>query len=138
LHERYLREFGIDTGRIGDAEASPDCLSYTSYLIAAAYHEPWEVLVAALLPCFRIYWDVGCAIAQRAGPENPYRAWIDTYADEGFGKAVETAVATGDRAAAAVTTATRTAMLGAFVRACQYEWLFWDGAYQRRSWPSFD
>jgi len=26
----------------------------------------------------------------------------------------------------------------AFVRACQYEWLFWDGAYQRRSWPSFD
>jgi thiaminase/transcriptional activator TenA len=113
-------------------------LSYTSYLIAAAYHEPWEVLVAALLPCFRIYWDVGCAIAQKAGPENPYRAWIDTYADQRFGKAVETAVATGDRAAAAVTTATRTAMLKAFVRACQYEWLFWDGAYQRRSWPSFD
>jgi hypothetical protein len=28
-------------------------------------------------------------------------------------------------------------MLGAFVRACQYqyEWLFWDGAYQRRGWP---
>ena len=138
LHERYLQEFGIDTGRIGDIEASPDCLSYTSYLIAAAYHEPWEVLVAALLPCFRIYWDVGCAIGQKAGPENPYRAWIDTYADERFGKAVETAVATGDRAAAAVTTATRTAMLVAFVRACQYEWLFWDGAYQRRSWPSFD
>ena len=33
---------------------------------------------------------------------------------------------------------TRAAMLAAFVRACQYEWLFWDGAYQRRSWPSFD
>jgi len=138
LHGRYLREFGIDPGRIGEAEAWPDCLAYTSYLIAAAYHEPWEVLVAALLPCFRIYWDVGCAIAQKAAPQNPYRAWIDTYADEFFGKAVETAVATGDRAAAAATPATRSAMLVAFVRACQYEWLFWDGAYQRRSWPSFD
>jgi len=138
LHERYLREFGIDPARIGEAEASPDCLAYTSYLIAAAYHEPWEVLVAALLPCFRIYWDVGCAIAQTAAPANPYRAWIDTYADERFGKAVEIVVAIGDRAAAAVTAATRAAMLAAFVRACQYEWLFWDGAYQRRGWPSFD
>ena len=138
LHERYLREFGIDPARIGEAEASPDCLAYTSYLIAAAYHEPWEVLVAALLPCFRIYWDVGCAIAQTAAPENPYRAWIDTYADERFGKAVETAVAVGNRAAAAVTATTRAAMLAAFVRACQYEWLFWDGAYRCRGWPSFD
>jgi len=138
LHGQYLREFGIDPARIGEAETSPDCLAYTSYLIAAAYHEPWEVLVAALLPCFRIYWDVGCAIAQRAALENPYRAWIDTYADERFGKAVETAVAVGDRAAVAVTATTRAAMLAAFVRACQYEWLFWDGAYQRRGWPSFD
>ena len=137
LHGRYLGEFGIDPAGIGDAETSPDCLAYTSYLLAAAYHEPWEVLVAALLPCFRIYWDVGCTIAQKAAPDNPYRAWIDTYADERFGKAVETAVALGDRAATAVTAATRAAMLAAFVRACQYEWLFWDGAYQRRSWPSF-
>ena len=138
LHGQYLREFGIDPARIGEAETSPDCLAYTSYLIAAAYHEPWEVLVAALLPCFRIYWDVGCAIAQRAALENPYRAWIDTYADERFGKAVETAVAVGDRAAAATGAATRARMLGAFTRACQYEWLFWDGAYQRRGWPPID
>ena len=138
LHGRYLREFGIDPARIGEAEASPDCLAYTSYLIATAYHEPWEVLVAALLPCFRIYWDVGCVIAQKATAENPYRVWINTYADERFGKAVQTAVSTGDRAAAAVTVATRAAMLTAFVRACQYEWLFWDGAYQRRHWPSLD
>jgi len=137
LHGRYLGEFGIDPAGIGDAETSPDCLAYTSYLLAAAYHEPWEVLVAALLPCFRIYWDVGCTIAQKAAPDNPYRAWIDTYADERFGKAVETAVAIGDRAATAVTAATRAAMLAAFVRACQYEWLFWDGAYRRRGWPSF-
>ena len=138
LHGRYLREFGIDPARIGEAEVSPDCLAYTSYLLAAAYHEPWEVLVAALLPCFRIYWDVGCAIAQTAAPENPYRAWIDTYADERLGKAVETAVTIGDRAAAAATAARRAARLGAFIRACQYEWLFWDGAYQRRGWPAFD
>src|SRR5215471_18155804 len=65
LHERYLTEFGVDPARV-DAEPSPDCLGYTSFLLAAAYHEPWEVLVAALLPCFWIYWDVGSRIAKTA------------------------------------------------------------------------
>jgi thiaminase/transcriptional activator TenA len=93
------------------------------------------VLVAALLPCFWVYWDVGCAIAGNAMPDNPYHAWIDTYADPDYGAAVEKVVATADRAAEAAGAAVRADMLAAFARACQYEWLFWDGAYQRRSWP---
>ena len=93
------------------------------------------MLVAALLPCFWIYWDVGCAIAGRAAPDNPYRAWIDTYADPDYGAAVEKVVTTADGAADLAGAADRAGMLAAFTRACQYEWLFWDGAYQRRSWP---
>jgi thiaminase/transcriptional activator TenA len=135
LHEQYLRAFGVDPASLAEAEPAPDCLAYTSFLITAAYHGPWEVLVAALLPCFWIYWDVGCAIARKATPENPYRAWIDTYADERFGEAVQKVIAASDRAAEAATVATRAQMLAAFGRACQYEWLFWDGAYQLRGWP---
>jgi len=71
-------------------------------------------------------------------PENPYRDWIDTYADERFGEAVQTVVDTSDRAAAAATAPTRAKMLAPFDRACQYEWLFWDGAYQCRSGHSPD
>ena len=135
LHERYLRLFGVDPARLAAAEPAPDCLAYTSFLLATAYHEPWAVLVAALLPCFWIYWDVGCAIAGRAAPDNPYRAWIDTYADPDYGAAVEKVVTTADGAADLAGAADRAGMLAAFIRACQYEWLFWDGAYQRRSWP---
>jgi thiaminase/transcriptional activator TenA len=137
LHERYLAEFGVDPAQIASAEPSPDCLAYTSFLVATAYHDPWDVLVAALLPCFWIYWDVGCAIAKRTGAENPYRAWIETYADESFGEAVRQVIAITDRAAAAAVQAAQTRMLGAFIRSSQYEWLFWDGAYQQRGWPGF-
>jgi thiaminase/transcriptional activator TenA len=135
LHERYMKEFGVDPAKITDADASPDCFAYTNFLMAAAYHDPWEILVAALLPCFWIYWDVGCAVGRIAAPTNPYRAWIDTYADQGFGEAVRTVIAITDRAATAVAPATRAKMLKAFSRSSQYEWLFWDGAYQRRGWP---
>ncbi len=135
LHERYLREFGIDPSRLARAEPAPDCLAYTSFLIATAYQQPWEVLVAALLPCFWIYWDVGCAIAAASTPANPYRAWIDTYADPQFGDAVRRVIAVADRAADAASATMRAQMLAAFTRAAQYEWLFWDGAYHRRRWP---
>jgi thiaminase/transcriptional activator TenA len=135
LHERYLAEFGLGGDAVAAAEPSPDCLAYTSYLLAAAYHEPWEVLVAALLPCFWIYREVGVAIAGKAAPGNPYRAWIDTYADERFAAAVTTAIAIADEAGAAAAPAVHARMLAAFSRCCQYEWLFWDGAYQRRGWP---
>lgn len=135
LHARYLQEFGIDPARLAQAEPSPDCLGYTSFLLATAYHDPWEVLVAALLPCFWVYWDVGSAIAQRAAATNPYRAWIDTYADAGFGDAVRTVIGTTDRAASGASAATVAHMMTAFIRSTQYEWLFWDSAYQQRGWP---
>jgi thiaminase/transcriptional activator TenA len=135
LHAQYLAQFGVDAARVANAEPSPDCLAYTNFLLATAYHEPWEVLVAALLPCFWIYRDVGSAIARRADAANPYRAWIDTYADVAFGEAVRTVIGITDRAAAATTPAIQALMLTAFVRSTQYEWLFWDGAYQQRGWP---
>ena len=130
LHGQYLSQFGT-----GVVEASPDCLSYTSFLLATAYHEPWEVLMAALLPCFWIYWDVGNTIARDSAADNPYRAWIDTYTDEGFGKAVRAVIAATDKAAADATEAVRARMMAAFIRSSQFEYLFWDSAYQLRGWP---
>jgi thiaminase (transcriptional activator TenA) len=137
LHGRYLAEFGVEPDAIAASEPAPDCLAYTSFLIATAHQQPWEVLVAALLPCFWIYWDVACAIAREAAPHNPYRAWIDTYADPRFGDAVKTVIGIADRAAAEATPTRRADMLVAFGRSARYEFLFWDGAHQQRGWPTF-
>jgi len=137
LHEKYLREFGVDPSIVATVEASPDCLAYTSYLLATAHQEPWPVLVAALQPCFRIYWDVGCTISANAAPQNPYRAWIDTYAAPAFGESVQRMMTTVDAAAERATPAVRDRMLAAYIRCSQYEWLFWDGAYRQRGWPDF-
>jgi thiaminase/transcriptional activator TenA len=135
LHGRYLAEFGVSPAAVAAAEALPDCLAYTSFLLATAHQEPWPVLVAALLPCFWIYWDVAGAIVREAAADNPYRAWIETYADPRFGQAVETVIAIADRAAESASAALRGAMAAAFRRSAQYEYLFWDGAYQQRGWP---
>ena len=106
-----------------------------SYLLATAYAEPYEVLLGALLPCFWIYAEVGRDIHARAGPANPYRAWIDTYAGEEFHAAVRAVIAATDEAAAGASAGLRERMQAAFARATQLEWMFWDSAYRLETWP---
>jgi thiaminase/transcriptional activator TenA len=135
LHERYLAEFGIGGEQAEAAEPSPTCLGYTSFLLATAQAGSYETLVAAILPCFWIYWDVGTAIAKVSVPDNPYQAWIDTYADEGFGHAVEQARNATDEAARGLDPTRLSEMHRAFRRCSQYEWMFWDAAYRLERWP---
>ena len=134
LHEDFFRKFGISAAEAAATEPSPTCSHYTSYLLATAHNAPYEVSVAALLPCFWIYWEVGKHLYDIAAPDNPYQAWIDTYADEEFAKGVRKVIAIADQVAEAAAPTTRTQMLEAFVRAAQLEWMFWDSAYRLERW----
>jgi len=135
LHEGFFRDFGISPAEAAATEPSPTCAHYTHYLLALAHNAPYEVSVAALLPCFWIYWEVGKHLLATAQPGNPYQAWIDTYADEAFAQGVRKVIAISDRIAAEATPAIRDQMHQAFRRAAQLEWMFWDSAYRLERWP---
>ena len=135
LHGGFFKTFGVDANDAAAAEPSPTCYGYTNFLLSVAHIASYEELVAAVLPCFWIYWDVGNQIAKKAGADNPYQAWIDTYSDPTFGEAVNAVISIADRAAAASTDERQGAMLRAFKRSTQYEWMFWDSAYRLETWP---
>lgn len=135
LHGSFFAEWGIGAEAFAATPVSPACHHYISYLIATAFAEPYEILLAALLPCFWIYAEVGRDIHRRAGADNPYRAWIETYAGEEFHHAVRAMRGATDAAAEEVTPARREAMHAAYAAATQLEYLFWDGAWARRGWP---
>ncbi len=135
LHGGFFRDEGITPEAFAATPLSPACDHYVSYLLATAYAEPYEILLGALLPCFWIYAEVGRDIHARAAADNPYRAWIDTYAGEDFFAAVTAMIAATDAAAEGVAPALRERMHRAFARATQLEWLFWDSAYREAGWP---
>jgi thiaminase (transcriptional activator TenA) len=135
LHGSFFRQYGITPQLFQETPLSPACHHYVSYLIATAYAEPYEVLLGALLPCFWIYAEVGRDIHSRAAPENPYRAWIDTYAGEDFHAAVRAVIAATDEAARGASSSLRSRMHVAFTRATQLEWMFWDSAFRLEAWP---
>ncbi len=138
LHDGYFERFGMTEDDQRAVETSPTCLAYTSFLLATAQTASYAELVAALLPCFWIYQQVGTEILAtlRPGGDNPYLAWIDTYADDEFAGAVLTCRHAVDAAAAGTDGHTRDRMLAAFTKATEYEWLFWDSAYRQECWPT--
>ncbi len=135
LHGSFFKQYRITAQLFAQTPLSPACHHYVCYLLATAYAEPYEVLLAALLPCFWIYAEVGRDIHARAAAANPYRAWIDTYAGEEFHAAVRAMIAATDDAAKEVNSPLRARMHAAFTRAAQLEWVFWDSAFRLEAWP---
>ena len=135
LHAEYFRKFGISAADFAAAKPTPACDHYVGCLLRTAALEPFPVILAALLPCFWIYREVGANIHARAAAGNPYQAWIDTYAGEEFAAAVRAVIATADEVAARASQETLASMHAAFTRATQLEWIFWDSAYRLASWP---
>src|SRR5437773_10239136 len=88
LHESFFQEFGLSPDDVAATPLAPTNLAYTSYLLAMAYGRPFHDAVAALLPCYWIYWEVGKPL-ERAGSADPlYSRWIGTYASEASGDLV--------------------------------------------------
>jgi thiaminase/transcriptional activator TenA len=135
LHADYFRQFGISAIDFAAAQPTPVCDHYVSYLLRIAALEAFPVVLAALLPCFWIYLEVGKSIHARAASPNPYQAWIDTYVGEEFAAAVRAVIATTDEVAARASEKTVQSMHAAFTRATQLEWMFWDSAYRLAKWP---
>ena len=135
LHEGFFRDFGVTPERFAATPPSPTCSGYGDFLLATAFQHPFAVAVAALLPCFQIYHEVGKRLHAVAAPANPYQRWIDTYQDEAFGDSVREVLAITDKAHEAASVAARQEMRAAYLKATRYEWMFWDSAYRLEAWP---
>lgn len=135
LHENFFTEFGIIPEDAFHTEPSPTCLNYTNFLLATAYRDSFAVTVAAVLPCFWIYAEVGKHIYQKASVNtNPYQKWIDTYVDADFEASVNYVIEVANQEAEKASLKELKLMEQAFYRASQFEWMFWDSSYRLEKW----
>ncbi len=110
-------------------ELSPACMAYTSYLIATAATASLEEAIAAVLPCFWIYREVGREVAKNSSKDNPYSLWINTYSNQEFSDVTDKALSILDEKAKKCSQNTLTLMEEAFKNSSLLEWHFWNDAY---------
>ncbi|QHF23979.1 bifunctional hydroxymethylpyrimidine kinase/phosphomethylpyrimidine kinase [Rathayibacter sp. VKM Ac-2804] len=116
-------EAQLHRGRLGErtTTASATTRGYVDHLLAVGARGGYGEIVAALLPCFWLYADIGERLAAANRPGHAYADWLVTYADPAFAAATERALAITEEAAARGTNAERAAMGDAFLRSSLFE-----------------
>jgi len=135
LHETILGKFGVQPNQASRIRMAPANVAYTNYLLATVERGSFAEGLAAMLPCYWIYWEVGKVLVKRGSANREYQQWIDQYASEEYGKSVRDVLAMMDALAPDMTAAQRERCIELFERGARYEWMFWEMAWRKESWP---
>ncbi|GAA2443960.1 bifunctional hydroxymethylpyrimidine kinase/phosphomethylpyrimidine kinase [Agromyces soli] len=131
-HERDLAgALGAATGGAA-AEFEPNAvnLGYLDHLLASGARGGYPELVAAVLPCYWIYDDLGRRLLagdfgpEPGSPEHPYADWLAMYAEPSFAVSTQRAIELVTGVAAAATPEVRERMHRAFRRSAEFELAF--------------
>lgn len=138
LHREYCAQFGVTPTELEQVEASPICRAYCDFCISSAATMDSAGLLAALVPCAVGYAQIGERLNLNLFDDttHPYRQWIETYASDGFQEYARWMAATLCSQEALGTSHERLAELqNLFNLGCRYEWLFWEMAWTKQTWP---
>ncbi len=83
LHASYSATLGID---LDDVEPYAATRAYTDFLLRVAWHGSLAEIVAAMVPCMRVYQHLGNELANSLRPGHPYEQWIQAYSGDEFGQ----------------------------------------------------
>ena len=111
-------------------------MAYSRHLLAVAYAGSLAELVAAVLPCYWIYREVGRRLLRRIPREPLYARWIRAYAAPQFSRLVDDQLRLVDRLGREASPRERERMRNLFVLSSRYEYLFWDQAYRLAPWAA--
>ena len=103
--------------------------AYISFLRETVKQGSFSEGLAAVLPCYWIYWEVGRTLKQRGSRNTIYQRWIDYYSDDAYAETVST-IRTMMNTAAKGQPSER--LIQIFATGANHEYLFWDSAYYLR------
>ena len=86
------------------------------------------------MPCYWIYWEVGKELQKKGSKDAAYQRWIDQYASEEFGQAVEQVLEMMNTEAEHLNARPRKVLKEIFRTSTRYEWMFWDMAWREEKW----
>ena len=135
LHAELMADLGRDPAELLEFDVRPTTRAYTTFLLATVLSGGFADGLAAVLPCFWIYAEVGKHLKQAGSPNPVYQRWIDSYGSDDYLHEVELALDLTDRVGLDLGPEAQAAARKHFQTAARYEWMFWDAAYRQETWP---
>jgi thiaminase/transcriptional activator TenA len=135
MHTGFIQRLGLQAENLLDGERTPTTQAYTRHLLAVAREGTLAEVVAAVLPCYWIYLEVGRHLATCQPTDPVYRDWIKAYGSETFADLVQQQLELVDRLGVRAPAHESRRMTEHFIQSSRYEYLFWDDAYRLMAWP---
>lgn len=132
--EQIFEKYGVNQPSIPMKKSSV-CAAYTAFLHSTADSNRLAGLIA-LVPCSLIYQKIGEYLKNfsKSTVHSPsYELWIDTYSDHGRRERVEQLLSIVNRAVSICLPAEVTLLKNIFRKSSQFEYEFWNDAYQSRT-----
>lgn len=136
MHSMFARRLGLTARQLETTSPASVTVAYTRHLLAVAHAGSLAELVAAVLPCYWIYREVGKRLLRRIPNDPLYARWIRAYAAPQFARLVDDQLRLVDHLGREASARERERMTEHFVLSSRYEYLFWDQAYRLARWPS--
>ena len=133
---QFINELGGSRDELFVRQPAPTNRAYTSYFLSQVHSKPFHEGLAAILPCYWIYAEVGKELLKRPPSPDPlFRRWIESYGSEEYDAVVQRVVDLTDDVAEGLGPDARKAMAQHFAMSSRYEWMFWDMAWRQEAWP---
>lgn len=134
LHGKILSSYGVTPQRLAAAEKAPTTLAYTNHLLASVQLYSFTEGLAAMLPCYWVYQEVGKELVRHGSKNEDYQRWIDQYAGDAYAQDVKQMLAIVNESARTASPRARLSAQRLFTLSARYEYLFWEMAWQRETW----
>ncbi|MEM0044450.1 MAG: thiaminase II [Sulfolobales archaeon] len=134
LHRSFFAEWGLREEDVLKTPQSPANYAYTSHLLRTVSEESYEEAIAAVLPCYWIYLEVGRHLEKKGSPNPLYRRWIETYSSQTYESIVEAVLRIANEILSKADEENWMNIKRAFRISSIYEYLFWDSAYRLENW----
>jgi thiaminase (transcriptional activator TenA) len=135
MHTGFIQRLGLQADQLLDSERTPTTQAYTRHLLAVAREGTLGEIVAAVLPCYWIYLEVGRHLMTYQPADPIYRDWIKAYGAETFAALVQQQLDLVDGLGTRAPAHESRHMTEHFIQSSRYEYLFWDDAYRLVAWP---
>jgi thiaminase/transcriptional activator TenA len=135
VHREYMANFGITQAEVLAVKSSLYNRTYTANMLSYGLTGNLAEILSSVFPCAWTYADYGKRLkAQYADKlsENFYKTWIENYAGDEFSASFEWFYDALDNLVSNMTQEQRIKIEEIFISSVEFEYLFWDMAYNRK------
>ncbi|MCA1062825.1 thiaminase II [Rossellomorea aquimaris] len=134
LHKNFSERLGITEVEKREFKPSPTAYAYTSHMYRSAQLGGLADILATILPCYWLYYEIGERLKACTPEETIYQEWIAAYGGEWFRELVEEQIIRLNELAETMSESDKVRMRENFIVSSIYELQFWEMAYTMEEW----